>query len=114
MREIMPALKAAAKDKVPNVRFAVAKALGEVAAALDASAVDGEVDRPWWISRRMKTPTSDFTRGCPRRCATQRRDRRAARVENGQKRKTTLRLAEGARRVACCKTSGSFTGVASP
>ena len=43
MREIMPALKAAAKDKVPNVRFAVAKALGEVAAALDASAVDGEI-----------------------------------------------------------------------
>ena len=26
MRDIMPALKAAAKDKVPNVRFAVAKA----------------------------------------------------------------------------------------
>ena len=39
----MPALKRAAKDAVPNVRFAVAKALGEVAAALDASAVEGEI-----------------------------------------------------------------------
>ena len=51
MREIMPALKAAAKDKVPNVRFAVAKALEEVAAALDASAVDGEIRPTPRISR---------------------------------------------------------------
>jgi serine/threonine-protein phosphatase 2A regulatory subunit A len=43
MREIMPALKLAAKDKVPNVRFSVAKALGEVASALDRTATDGEV-----------------------------------------------------------------------
>ena len=34
MRDIMPALKEATKDKVPNGRFAVAKALGDVAAAL--------------------------------------------------------------------------------
>ena len=35
LRDIMPALKEATKDKVPNVRFAVAKALGAVAAALE-------------------------------------------------------------------------------
>ena len=43
LRDIVPALKRAAKDAVPNVRFCAAKALGEVAAALDAAAVEGEI-----------------------------------------------------------------------
>jgi serine/threonine-protein phosphatase 2A regulatory subunit A len=30
-------------DKVPNVRFSVAKAFGEVAAAVDTSVVEGEI-----------------------------------------------------------------------
>jgi serine/threonine-protein phosphatase 2A regulatory subunit A len=43
LRDIMPALKAAAKDAVPNVRFGAAKALGEVASTLDAAVVEGEI-----------------------------------------------------------------------
>lgn len=43
MRDIMPALKVASKDKVPNVRFSVAKAFGEVASVVDASVVEGEI-----------------------------------------------------------------------
>ena len=43
MRDLLPALKEATKDKVPNVRFAVAKALGAVAAALEPSLVESEI-----------------------------------------------------------------------
>jgi serine/threonine-protein phosphatase 2A regulatory subunit A len=43
LNTIMPVLKSSARDAVPNVRFGVAKALGEVALGLDQAAVDGEI-----------------------------------------------------------------------
>jgi hypothetical protein len=43
LRDILPKLKVAAKDKVANVRFSVAKCFGDIVSAVDGGVVESEI-----------------------------------------------------------------------